>query len=501
MRNGLCSNFGNCRKADAREMIALGPKARCPECGGTLTEVSQKKSSSLPLLPIGLGVLALALVALGWFWFSGRKHDSTSATLFSDNKVVLRLHGSNTIGASLGPALVEAFLKKLGASGITRIPGKEEELSISASLPGESGTSTIEIHAHGSATAFSSLADGSCDIGMASRRIKPDEAGKLAKLGDMSSPASEHVLGLDGVAVIVNQSNKVSALNLDQVARVFKGEIADWRDVGGEPGGIHIFSRDHKSGTYDTFKTVALKGAETVSSAVLLEDSRKLSDKVASDANAIGFIGLPYILSSKAIAVSDKGTRPLVPSLLTVSTEDYLLSRRLYLYTPANPTNALTRRFVEFAVSKEGQQVVSDQGFIGQNIGALTPALTGTEPEEYRRLIAGAERLSTNFRFRSGSADLDNKALDDLRRVATFLADLKYTDGKVLFFGFADSTGSRSANCQLSKSRVATVASEFEKVGVHAATVTGFCDASPVGSNDSDDGRQRNRRVEIWVRK
>src|SRR5208283_1904719 len=92
------------------------------------------------------------------------------------------------------------------------------------------------------------------------------------------------------------------------------------------------------------------------------EDSRALSDAVAGDASGIGFVGLPYIGSAKAVPVADAGAEPLLPTRMTVATEDYLLSRRLHLYTPASPSNPWTLKFVEFALSKAGQDVVGGEG-------------------------------------------------------------------------------------------------------------------------------------------
>src|SRR5271165_2880332 len=121
---------------------------------------------------------------------------------------LLRLSGSNTIGAGLAPALAEEFLKHQGATEVKTLAGdRDDEVRVQGILPGERAPKAIEIHAHGSATAFVDLANGQADIGMASRKIKPEESVQLAPLGDMSSPACEHILGLDGIAVIVSRKN------------------------------------------------------------------------------------------------------------------------------------------------------------------------------------------------------------------------------------------------------------------------------------------------------
>jgi phosphate transport system substrate-binding protein len=493
-----------CNKADSKELltVAEGEEFVCPECGKSLRQ-SEAPRSKVPVKPL-IGVLSvLALVALGYFlWPNSDRHDPTSIPSGAGT-VVLRLSGSNTIGAALAPALAEEFLRQQGATGIKTARGdREDEVRVQGILPGETSAKTIEIHAHGSATAFEDLGKSLCDIGMASRKVKSDEASRLGALGDMTSPASEHVLGLDGIAVIVSKGNSVQSLTKEQIARMFSGEIADWLQLGGASGRINVYARDDKSGTYDTFKALVLGTKALVANAKRVEDSRELSDAVAKDPNGIGFIGLPYVKDAKALAVSETGTRAFLPNHFTVSTEDYALSRRLFLYTPSNPPNDLTRKFVDFALSRQGQDVVEKIGFVGQNVvptqGTFIP---NDAPDQYRQLTTGSDRLSLNFRFRTGSSELDNKALVDLDRVVSFLTDLHYTGQNVLLFGFADSTGGRQVNEALSRDRAGAVARQFEQRGIKASAVVGFGSQLPVASNETVDGREKNRRVEIWLRK
>ena len=496
-RQGRCTNFGNCDTSNKRQTIPVpqGADFVCPECGRALTEVgTQQAPRSKTLLFVGIALALLLVTFAAW-----RKLGKTEGP----GSAILRLSGSNTIGASMAPSLAEAFLKAQGATDIKILPGANpEEKIVQGILPSESSPSSIAISAHGSATAFSSLADGSCDIGMASRRIKPDELTKLSSLGDMYSPASEHILGLDGIAVIVNQANPVSSLGKDQIMQIFSGGITEWSKIGSSHGAIKIYARDDKSGTFDTFKTLVMGGKSLAASAQRFEDSNALSEAVASDQNGIGFVGLPYVHSAKAVAVSEKGATALQATRLTVATEDYPLSRRLYLYTPANPPNRFTRKFVEFALSKQGQDVVGDAGFVSQNVVAPPPvAVPSGAPDEYKKLTNGAERLSLNFRFRTGKSDLDNKAIVDVDRVVSFIADLRYTGDKILLFGFADSIGSQAINKTLSLNRAQTVEEQFAQRGLRPGIVQGFGSDLPVASNDTEEGREKNRRVEIWVKK
>lgn len=451
------------------------------------------------------GIFAgLAFAALAYFLWAKSQLNGVASASGTPGPVILRLSGSNTIGAALGPALAEEFLRqRLGATGVKTVPGdKEDEVLVQGILPGESSPKTIEVHAHGSATAFEDLGNLACDIGMASRKIKSDEASRLTAFGDLTSAASEHVVGLDGIAVIVSKNNPVHALTKEQIARVFTGEIADWRQLGGPSAGINLYARDDKSGTYDTFKTLVLGGKRLGANAKRFEDSRELSDAVAKDPDGIGFIGLPYVRDAKAVAVSENGTRPFLPNHFTVSTEDYALSRRLFLYTASMPTNNLARKFVTFALSAQGQEIVEKIGFVGQNvIPAQGTYIPSEAPDRYRQLITGATRLSLDFRFQSGSSELDNKAVADLDRVVTFLTDLHYSGQNVLLFGFADGIGASQANEALAKNRANAVAREFEQRGVNASAVIGLGSQLPVASNDTPEGREKNRRVEIWLKK
>jgi len=461
-------------------------------------ESSRRSSAGLLIL----AALCLFLIGGGvaWWRLHPASFQTANAGAPAQPETILSMHGSNTIGAQLAGALAEAFLKRQGAQSVRTVAGpRPDEFNVLGTMPGDARPKSIEIQAHGSATAFPDLAAGKCDIGMASRRAKPEEASALAKLGDMTSPACEHVVGLDGLAIIVNKSNAVAALSLGQIGKIFTGEIANWQDAGGAAGAIKVLARDDKSGTYDTFKALVLGKRQLVAGAVRLEDSRELSDRVAGDPDAIGFIGLPYIRSAKAVAVWEPGTTPLVPNRLTVATEDYLLSRRLFLYTAAS-SNPLVRRFVEFALGSAGQDIVAQNGFVELNVKAESAAAAANSAPEYMSAISGAERLSLNFRFQTGSSGLDNRALADLDRVAGFLSTPGHRRGGIVLCGFADSIGTSQTNQALSVNRASVVADEFRRRGIVPATVTGFGAANPVASNETEEGRQKNRRVEVWLR-
>ncbi len=416
--------------------------------------------------------------------------------------VVLKLQGSNTIGAELAPSLAEEFLKKNGAIRTRRVPGKDhEEMLVEGIVEGRRNRA-VEIKAHGSTTAFEGLESNICDIGMSSRRVKDDEVKKLASLGKLTARANEHVLALDGVAVIVNSANPVSTLTMEDTQGLFTGKIPEWSALSTAPKAakampVHVFARDDKSGTYDTFKSLVLHKEKLKKEAKRFEDSVQLSRDVSNDPNGIGFIGLPYVKSSKAVAISG-GAQPILPTPFTVATEDYSLARRLYLYTPGQPTNPKVRDFVEFALSPEGQAIVEKTGFVPLFVRRGNSSIAGNAPDRYRQLASGAERLSLNFKFAS-DGQLDNKGYRDLDRVVRSLSSKDMQGRQLLLFGFTDASTDAATSLALSNQRVGQVAQELRSRGVMVAAAEGFGSAMPVSDNSTKEGKQRNNRVEIWL--
>ena len=515
MNNGVCTNLPSlCSKAASKESIVMStPDARCPECNASLMVAGGNSRNSTNIKLIISALVGLLVIALGAFFFFKGNSEKTSTSagpektspisVSQPDLLQLRLSGSNTLGASLAPALVEAFLKQEGYGELQRRPGKDhEESEILASSNGKKGQ--VLISAHGSGTAFSGLRDGVADIGMSSRPIRKEELAELAKLGDMGAGNSEFVVALDGVAVVVNPANRVDKLSIHQLQGLFSGKITDWSMVGGTPGPVRIHARDEKSGTFDTFKTLVLNGDRILDTAKRYEDSQALSDAVAEEAGAIGFVGLPYIRKAKAIAVSaDARSMAMRPTKLTVATEDYPLTRRLFLYVPAD-ANAFARKFADFAISDMAQGIADQIGFVGQVPEEVKVVESGVSDGgqlalSHRKLTAQAQRLSVNLRFRFGSADLDNKALQDVKRLVRYFEKPDRRDLKVMLLGFADNIGSECINLSVSQKRADTVSRELESYGVKAAIAHGFGELAPVADNATDTGREKNRRVEVWI--
>lgn len=418
-----------------------------------------------------------------------------------DQGPALRIQGSNTIGAALGPALVKGLMDHQGLQGVHIEPaeGPNEQRVIGKTRQGKAVT--IEVAAHGSSTGFTALKKASADLAGSSRPIKDSELVDLEPLGDLKSPEAEQVIAIDGLAIILNPQNPLNSLNTEQLAQVFNGEASTWEAVGGVGGPIHVYARDDQSGTYDTFKDLVLRlrGKPLALSAKRFESSEQLSDAVSQDPQGIGFIGLPYVRQAKAVAIVDGDSQPMLPLNSLIATEDYPLSRRLFFYLPPSGHNPWAKALVDFTQSSKGQAIVAASGFIAQQVQAMDVEPRASMPEDYQAIAREAKRLTVNFRFEEGSASLDNKARQDLQRVVAYIRSHAKLDKQVTLVGFGDAKNDPQRAALLSKLRAMAVRRELVKSGVVLREIHGFGAQMPVAANTADEGRIKNRRVEVWV--
>ena len=271
---------------------------------------------------------------------------------------------------------------------------------------------------------------------------------------------------------------------------IFIGAIKDWSAVGGSAGPIEIDALDEQSTTWDTFRHVVLESGQLPSGARRFDDSAQLSDRVAAEKGAIGFVGLAYVRSASAVAISERGLGATLPSPFTVATETYPLSRRLYLYTLPRSRTTVASDFVNFALGPEGQQIVRQNGFVDLTIAVLGPGDCDSRcPADYAAATRGSRRLTLDFRFRE-SGMLDSRAFRDLDRLVAFLRGSP--PSRLLLLGFGRDRKESVDGAKL-------VADELERRGVKGAAVMGFGPAMPISSRNDASGRQRNHRVEVWI--
>jgi len=226
----------------------------------------------------------------------------------------------------------------------------------------------VAVTGGGSGTGISSLISGTCDIATTSRQIKEKEIALAKQRG--INPV-EIKVGLDGLAVVVNPKNPVNKLTMDQLAQIFTGKITNWKEVGGEDREIVILSREVNSGTHVYFKEHVLRKGnpggkeEFAPNALLLPSSQAIADEVAQNPSAIGYYGMGYISNKQkpVMVAKDEKSEYVAPSIENVIAGKYPISRPLFIYTNGAP-KGLVKKFIDFVLSKEGQDIVLATDFV-----------------------------------------------------------------------------------------------------------------------------------------
>jgi phosphate transport system substrate-binding protein len=217
--------------------------------------------------------------------------------------------------------------------------------------------SDISVRGGGSGVGITSIIEGTCDIADSSRPIKDAE---LAKAASKGKDIKAHVVAMDGIAVIVNNANKAAEISKKQVSDIYTGKISDWSKLGQAPGKIVVISRDSASGTFEAFGALALNGQKVRPDALMQASNQAIASMVSKTPGAIGYVGLGYVTDSvKALKVDG-----VAPSAQTVLTGKYPYSRPLFMYTNGE-ARGTAKEFIDSILSKEGQKLVEEDGFVG----------------------------------------------------------------------------------------------------------------------------------------
>jgi len=225
----------------------------------------------------------------------------------------------------------------------------------------------ISVTGGGSGTGIASLINGTADIANASREMKSEEV-KAAQANGITPV--EFVVARDAIAVVVNPSNPVRALNLQQISDIYTGKITNWREVGGDDRPIVLLSRESNSGTYVYVLENVIRMGDPKSKllftpdTLLMPSSEGISTEVRQNPNAIGYDGLGYVTpDQKVLAVARDASSPYVlPSVATVNNGTYPISRPLYMYTIGEPSGQV-KAYLDWVLGP-GQKLVSKLGFV-----------------------------------------------------------------------------------------------------------------------------------------
>lgn len=204
----------------------------------------------------------------------------------------------------------------------------------------------ISVTGGGSSVGIKATQDGVADIGMSSRELKTEE-----------KDLKEFVIAKDGIAVVLHPTNKVEDLSLEQIKKIYSGEIKNWKDVGGADAPVTLVTREEASGTRGAFEELVMgKEAKIVNTAVVQSSTGAVRTTVAGDPNAIGYMSMGSINNQiKVIKVDGvEGTEENAKS------GAYKLTRPFLFVTKAEPTGG-AKAFIDWVLGDDGQRIIGEE--------------------------------------------------------------------------------------------------------------------------------------------
>ena len=259
---------------------------------------------------------------------------------------------------SAAPEAVESTAPEAKLSGSVSTDGSTSMEKVIGAL-GEAFTEAnpdvnFTYNPTGSGSGITAVSEGRCDIGLSSRNLKDEEAAKGLKAT---------VLALDGIAVIVNPENPISELSLEQIAKVYTGEITNWSELGGNDAEIVVIGREAGSGTRDGFESIT-KTADACIYRQELTSTGDVITTVAQNPDAIGYASLASIGDTvKALVVEG-----VAPSEETVKDGSYLVQRPFVLVTrEGEELSEAAQAFFDYITSADAASIIADAGAVAVN--------------------------------------------------------------------------------------------------------------------------------------
>lgn len=457
---------------------------------------------------------------------SGVTCDGPGCPSLTDFVAEVDFSGSSTIGEALMPALLEGFSLRNGYI----VAREEVDATRFVYLLGDPNTGRTEgrftFRVTTTDEGFADLLADEADIVMALREIRPDERARAgeAGLGDMTGPARSRVLSLDAMVPIVAPGNPVTAMSTRQLAEVFAGRIMNWSDLGGPDAPIALHLPDAGSGLAQAVEDRLMQpaGLELTDGIQRHLVTSNLPRAVATDPFALGIASFAETGRARVVDLTGSCGFTLSASRRSVKTEDYPLTAPMFLYLPARRLPKLARDFLTYTRGPAAQIVIRRAGFVDQApeeipisqqgdrlANAISVAGSETTLDEVQRMVADLRRqvrLTTSFRFEAGSSRLDAQSRSNVEQLARALEAGMYDARTITFVGFSDGDGPAAANLDIARRRAEAVrdavraAAEAVTPGRVTLEVAAYGEAMPMACDDTDWGRQVNRRVEIWLR-
>lgn len=456
--------------------------------------------------------------------FDGVTCDGADCPDLSSFVPVVRFSGASRLADLLLPALIEGYAQqKRHQSERILVDADHYTFEIS-----DDGTPLVQFAFRSTTTdeGFADLLAYEADIAMSVREVTPAEIA-LAQgigLGLLETTNQARIVALDGMIPIASVVQPVRDISLEQLSQVYAGEIQRWSDLGGPNIPISLHLLDAQQGFSQGFveQVLSVEGREISVEIQRYANPDELARNVSRDAGALGVV--PFGMIGDAVPLGLRGKCGLVSTAQrdTVMTGDYPLGQPLFLYLPERRIAPEAARFLDWLQTPDAQLIIRRAGFVDQGHLAIPIAQQGdrfasaiasageqvslAELQRMVRLLGPAERIATTFRFEVGSTRLSAQSRSNVTQLARAIQEGEYDNAELILVGFSDGRGPAVANRDLSSARADAVRRAIldqlqgQMPTGSSLTIDAFGEALPMGCDDTEWGRQMNRRVELWLR-
>jgi phosphate transport system substrate-binding protein len=432
-----------------------------------------------------------------------------------EGKIVLSMATERVVGSSVTDALIRTYMAHEGLRDIVIKRTFDLSKTIYTGIARKGSKESVMVSVMPREQSLAALRRGEVDVALvAQQRVSASRKIGHTELLDGGLDSQHIQIGETAAFIIVSPNNPVNALTFRQLRLLLLGAVTDWSQLGGRPGKINPVGTAQMQPAIDLVadlihldpdnldpeaEKLLRSRREAPNPISILPNRDELFDRIASDRNAIT-IQFPHIPPSvKALKLGADSRKLTIPDADTVKSKDYPLAYRINLHYPPGRTISAVAALIRASISLEMEV----------NLTLAGAALPGTEmlflepdpkaPSGYLEATKYGMMISKSIHFKADSLELTEDGKSAINRVADKLLSIRQDAGKIRLVGFSDSQASTDESKALGLAMANVVATELRKRNVNTGYIYSFGDALPLDEDSTPYGRERNRRVQVWI--
>ncbi len=422
--------------------------------------------------------------------------------------------------ATLLSPLLDSYAVSIGARLTVETANESGQVPITLTDPSGAVIATYLIATLPTDRAFTSLAQQSAAMILTDRRMSDQD---IADTGatDLRRTEAEQKLAQDALVFVTSQANPIRALSVDEISKIWSGAITNWLALGGNNQPIAFGSALTAPSDRAIFNRRIL--SQTATSDTQYDSPAALVAATQSNTGTIGIMRRSDMIGTglKVIAIRETCGLLSHPSDFSIKSDGYVLGQDVYSYTNSALATPELADFARWIASNATNTAIAERNYVNalparmalQDMGlalihtaAVEPDFDGAQFGQVMAELRNADRTSVTFRFQEGRATLDQDSLTAINHLSQMISEGQFAGFEILLVGFSDSSGSNTDNTALALSRANAVLAALEQrlppdIAANVPlTPLSAGELLPLSCNTTAEGRERNRRVETWLR-